>query len=69
MEDILNNTTFLTNLKRINACRFYLGVTLLSEISNMKGSATITGLLIGDNTKLAKINLDWPNQNKPNRVM
>ena len=69
MEGILNNTTFLTNLKRINACRFYLGVTFLSEISNMKGSATITGLLIGDNTKLAKINLDWPNQNKPNRVM
>ena len=68
MEDILNNTTSLTNLRRLNACRLYLGVTFLSPISNIKSSAIITGLLIGDKTNLAKSNLDWPNQNKPNKA-
>ena len=62
MEDILNNTSSLTNLKRLNACRLYLGVTFLSEILNIKSTAIITGSLIGDNTTLAKSNLDWPNK-------
>ena len=50
MEDILNTTTFLTNIKRLNACRLYLGVIFLSKISNIKDSAIITGSLIGDST-------------------
>ena len=63
MEDILNNTTSLTNLKRLNAYRLYLGITFLSE-----GSAIIAWPLIGNNTKHAKINIDWPNKKKPNKV-
>ena len=68
MKDILNNTTALTNLRRLNACRLYLCVTFSSEISNIKGSEIITGSLIYDKTNLAKSNPDWPNQNKPNQV-
>ena len=66
MEDILNTTTSHTDIKRINACRIYLRVTFLSEISNIKGTAIIAGSLIGDKSKIANSNIDWPNQSNPN---
>ena len=37
----LAHTTSLTDLKLINACRIYLGVTFVSDIATRKGS-TIT---------------------------
>ena len=58
MQDILNTTTSHTNIKGLNDCRLYLGVIFLSEISNIKGTAIITGSLICDKTKLAKSNID-----------
>ena len=66
MEYILNIITSHTDTKRINACRNYLRVTFLSEISNIKGTALITGSLIGDKSKIVNSNLGWPNQSKPN---
>ena len=68
MEDILNTTIFLTNIKRLNACRLYIGTTFLSEISNIKGSVISTRSLIGNNTKLAKSNHDWYNQKIQNKA-
>ena len=66
MEDILNITISNIDIKILNACRIYLRVTFLSEISNIKGTAVIAESLTGDKSKITKINLDWPNQNKPN---
>ena len=65
MEDILKTTT--SDFKRINACRLYLRVTFLSEISNIKGTVLIVESLIGDKSKIVNSNLNWPNQRKPNQ--
>ena len=66
MEDILITTTSQTDIKRINACRIYLQVTSVSDISNIKGTALIAGSLIGDRSKIANSNIDCPNQRNPN---
>ena len=69
MEDILNTTASNIDIERLNACRIYLRVTFLSEISNTKGTTVIAVSLTEDKTKIANSNLDWPNQNKPNASM
>ena len=53
----------------INACWLYLRLIFLSEISNTKDIALITGSLTGDRTKLATNNFEWPNQSMPNISM
>ena len=58
MEDILNITTSNIDLKRLNACRIYLRVTLLSEMSNIKDTVVIAGSLTGDKSIITKSNLD-----------
>ena len=39
-------------LRQINSCRLYLGVTYLSEISNITGTHLVSGIGDGDTSKL-----------------
>ena len=65
---ILYTTTSLTNITRLNACRLYLRISFLSEMSNIKGTAIITGSLSDEKIKIANSNFEWPNKSRPSKL-
>ena len=49
MYDIHTCTSSIRQLKLLNACRLYLQVTFISEITNILSHTSICGVIIGKN--------------------
>jgi len=63
--ELTNNNKLTTAAKKFNACRLFLQVNYLSEITTIDGNFlddTIIGTYI---TKRSESNLLWPNQTQP----
>ena len=68
MDGILNLDLPATTMKRINACRLWLQVTILSDISNLKGDQITQAAWL----RLAQIpsnDSDWPVQGRPHNTV
>ena len=66
--DYVRQYTYSTHqLKLINAYRFYLQVTFLSEVTNLEGDSIIHSAIIGNKHGLPTSKLKWSNQSKPNK--
>ena len=68
MDDIHKYTSSITTLKLLNACRFYLQITFLSDIANLAGDKIIQGTTTGQKQDLPTSKLRWPTQRKPNKT-
>ena len=65
MDDVQQYTSSIHQLELLNACRLYLQVTFLSEITNLDGDTIIYGANIGHKQDLPTSKLKWTNQRKP----
>ena len=68
MDDIHKYTSSITTLKLLNACRFYLQITFLSDITNLAGDKILQGATTGQKQDLPTSKLRWPIQRKPNKT-
>ena len=60
--ELTNNDQLATVLKQFNACRIFLKVNYLSELTTIDGK-TLDATIIGANiTDRSESNLIWPNQ-------
>ena len=67
MDDITKIISSALTLKRINACRMYLQVTLVSDIANVKGDKILESALKGERSINQSSNVQWPLQQRPNK--
>ena len=66
MENELNKNDELTKeLKQFNACRMFLQVNYLSEITTIDGRSLDPSIISTTTTNRATYNLLWPNQQQP----
>ena len=65
LNDILTHTSSILSRKKLLACRLYLKITLLSDITNIKGSFLIPNVLLGIRSSNRHHNLSWSLQKKP----
>ena len=68
MDDIHQYTSFIQQLKLLNAFRLYLLVTFTSEITNIPGNTILCGATIGNRTDIPTSKYKWSNQDKHNKV-
>ena len=66
MDDITKIISSALTLKRLNACRIYLQVTWVSDISNMKGDKILESALKGERSINQTSNMQCPLQQRPN---
>ena len=66
MDQILTNHSSPTTIKKLHVCRLYLQVTLLSDITNLKGDKHLTNSLQGIREKHRTSTYAWPRQQHPN---
>ena len=66
MDDITKIISSALTLKRLNACRIYLQVTWVSDISNMKGDKILESALKGERSINQTSNVQCPLQQRPN---
>ena len=66
MDDITKIISSALTLKRLNACRIYLQVTWVSDISNMKGDKILESALKGERSINQTSNVQWSLQQRPN---
>jgi hypothetical protein len=57
-----------TELRRLNQCRLYLQVTLLSEITSANGLSILPNFLQGNKHANRRSLLTWPRQDRPTPV-
>ena len=63
--ELTNNNKLTTTVKKFNACRLFLQVNYLSEITTIDGKS-LDDTIIGTNiTKRSESTLLWPNQMQP----
>ena len=62
MNTILDLNRSVTELKQINACRLYLQVTFLSDITTINGKFLLTGVIEGTHDNIPNRKLEWPTQ-------
>ena len=67
MDTILNSYHSINQLKQLNACRLYLQVTFLSDITTIDGKFLLPGVIDGTNENIPTSKLEWPNQNSPDK--
>ena len=67
IDDVHQYTSSIHKLELINACRLYLQVTFLSEITNLDGDTIIYGATIELRQDLPTSKLKSTNQGKPNK--
>lgn len=65
MDGILTSISFTTSLKNIFACRIYLQITLLSDITGIKGTSIMNTVLISSRNKYRHHTSDWSLQQNP----
>ena len=68
MDDTHKYTSSTTTLKLLNACRFYLQITFLSDITNLAGDKIIQGTTTGQKQDLPTSKLRWSIQRKSNKT-
>ena len=66
LDDILTHTSSLLSRKKLLACRLYFQITLLSDITNIKGSALLPNILIDTRNTNTHHTYSWPLQKNPN---
>ena len=66
MDHILTNYSYPITIKKLHACRLYLQVTLLSDITNLKGDKVLTNRLHDIREKHRPSAYDWHRQQRPN---
>ena len=66
LDNILTRTSSILSRKKILACRLYLQITLLSDITDIKGTSLIPNVLIGTRSINRHQTSSWPLQQKPN---
>ena len=67
MDIITKNIKSLLTLQRINACRLYLNITLLSEIGLANGKMIKTNILQGKHNSIESTTM-WPQQRSPDKA-
>ena len=65
MDDILSSISSTKIRRQLNACRLFLQITFISELTNIDGTHLITGILKGDNSKMSTTTRHWPKQGSP----
>ena len=65
-DDILTYTSSLLSRKKHLACRLYLQITLLSDITNLKGTVLLPNRMIGIWNTNTHHTSSWPLQKNPN---
>ena len=65
MDDILSFISSTKIWRQLNACRLFLQLTLLSEITDIDGTHLLQGILNGDNSKMPPTTIHWPEQGSP----
>ena len=65
-DDILTYTSSLLSRKKLLACRLYLQITLLSDITNLKGTALLPNIIIGIRNANIHHTSSWSLQKNPN---
>ena len=64
LDNILTNTS--STSRKILACRLYLKVTLLSDITDIKGTSVLSNVSIGTRSTNIHQTSSWPLHTKPN---
>ena len=67
MDTVLHSNRSVNELKQLNACRLYLQVIFLSDITTIDGKFLLPGVTEGTNDNIPKSKLEWPNQNSPDK--
>ena len=67
MDTILNSNRSVNELKQWNACKQYLQVTFLSDITTIDEKFLLPGVTDGTNDNIPKSKLEWPNQNSSDK--
>ena len=52
MDDKLPYTSSITTRKKLNACKLFLNITFLSEVTDIDDNHLLQGLLQEDNSKI-----------------
>ena len=65
MDNITLHISSPNILKKINACRLYLQVTLLLEIATIRGDEVIFSAITGERNISQHSNYQWPKQKRP----
>ena len=60
MDDIHKYTSSTNQLELLNACRLYLQITFLSDITNIAGEKIIQGPTTGQKQDIPTSKLRWP---------
>jgi hypothetical protein len=68
MDEILKLPLSQTNIKRINYCRLWLKVTLISEITNLQGD-TIGRIAWLGLRPIPSSSAQWPTQQRPKELV
>ena len=66
MDTILTNYSSPITIKKLHVCRLYLQVTLLSDITNLKGDKILMTSLQGLRDQHRLSTYVWPRQQRPN---
>ena len=66
MDTILTNYSSLITIKKLHVCRLYLQVTLLSDITNLKGDKILMTSVQGLRDQHRLSAYVWPRQQRPN---
>ena len=66
MDDILSYISSTKIRRQINACRLFLQITFISELTNINGTHLVNGILKGDKSKMSPTTQNWPKQGCPN---
>ena len=64
MNDIHKYISSIHQLKLLNACRLFLQIIFISEITNVTGDTIICDATIGNRTALSTSKYKWSNQKK-----
>ena len=66
MDSILHNYTFQLTIDKLHACSLYLQVTLLSDITNLKGDKILMTSFQGKRSQHRPSAYEWPRKERPN---
>ena len=67
MYELMQLNLTKTELIQLKACRMYLKVSLLSDITNPNGKTIIMKFIRGKKPKYPREIFKWPNQDFPNK--
>ena len=68
MDDMHNYKSSTNQLLLLKACRLYLHITFLSDITNIAGDKTLQEATTGQKQDIPTSKLRWPIQRKPNKT-